>query len=263
MRIPHNDRVSSDRSETRTGTSGDEPERTCILSGEVAARDALIRLAISPPGPDGACIVLPDIHARAPGRGAWIGVSRADLEKALAKGKLKGALMRAFGKSLASETKGGATLIIPDDLADRIDNALVRAFTDRLGLETKAGRLLLGSDRIAENARGGQVQWLAHAADAAEDGSRKLDQAWRVGNETEGSGLRGTVLPLDRAALSVALGRDNVVHLALTDGKAAQRVAAPLQRLLHFRGQAAAVAETEADRGQEPAQADATAATTI
>jgi hypothetical protein len=258
MRIPHNDRVSSDRSDTRAGTSGDEPERTCILSGEVAARDALTRLAVSPPGLDGACIVLPDIHARAPGRGAWIGVSRADLEKAQSKGKLKGALMRAFGKSL-----DGATLVIPDDLADRIDSALVRAFTDRLGLETKAGRLLLGSDRIAENARGGQVQWLAHAADAAEDGSRKLDQAWRVGSESEGSGLRGTVLPLDRAALSVALGRDNVVHLALTDGKAAQRVAAPLQRLLHFRGQAAAVAETDANEGQGPAQANAAAATTI
>jgi predicted RNA-binding protein YlxR (DUF448 family) len=257
MRIPHNDRVSSDRSESHAGKPGDEPERTCILSGEVGVRDALVRLAVSPPGPDGACIVLPDVHARAPGRGAWIGVSRQDLEKAQSKGKLKGALMRAFGKSL-----DGATLVIPDDLADRIDNALVRAFTDRLGLETKAGRLLLGSDRIAENARGGQVQWLAHAADAAEDGSRKLDQAWRVGNDTEGSGLRGAVLPLDRAALSVALGRDNVVHLALTDGKAAQRVAAPLQRLLHFRGQAAPAAETEADGGQEPAQADIVAATT-
>lgn len=251
MRIPHNDRLGSD-------STGSAPERTCILSGEAAPRDALIRLAVSPPGPDGACVVLPDVHARAPGRGAWIGVSRAALEKAQAKGKLKGALMRAFGKSL-----GGAHLAIPDDLADRIDGALLRSFTDRLGLETKSGRLLLGSDRIAENARAGQVQWLAHAADAAEDGSRKLDQAWRVGSEAEGSGLRGTVLPLDRAALSVALGRDNVVHLALTDGKAAERVAAPLQRLLHFRGHASETDRAaEADGGQEPAQAGSTAATT-
>jgi len=255
MRNPHNDRVGSDKSDT-PGQSGG-PERTCILSGEVAARDALVRLAVSPPGPDGACIVLPDVHARAPGRGAWISVSRADLEKAQAKGKLKGALMRAFGKSLE-----GTPLAIPDDLAERIDTALVRAFTDRLGLETKAGRLLVGSDRIAENARNGKVHWLAHAADAAEDGSRKLDQAWRVGSDAEGSGLRGTVLPLDRATLSVALGRDNVVHLALADGKAAERVAAPLQRLLHFRGQAAQPAETEADGGPGPAQAETVAATT-
>jgi predicted RNA-binding protein YlxR (DUF448 family) len=257
MRIPHNDRVSSDRSEKRTGRSGDEPERTCILSGTVAARDALVRLAVSPPGPDGACMVLPDVHARAPGRGAWIGVSRETLEKAQAKGKLKRALMRAFGKSL-----DGATLSIPDDLAERIDKALVRAFTDRLGLETKSGRLLLGSDRIAESARNGKVHWLAHAADAAEDGTRKLDQAWRVGNDEEGSGLRGTVLPLDRATLSVALGRDNVVHLALADSGAAQRVAAPLQRLLHFRGQAANVADAEANEGHGPAQAGVAVATT-
>lgn len=215
MRNPRNERLGSDRSAA-------EPERKCILSGEHAPRDALIRLAISPDGD-----VLPDALARAPGRGAWIGVSRADLEIALAKGKLKGALARAFK---------GAALTIPGDLADRIEAALLRAFTDRLGLEMRAGKLLVGSDRIAENARMGKVAWLAHAADAAEDGSRKLDQAWRVGEEAEGSGLRGITLPLDRAALSVALGRDNVVHLALTDQAAAERLSDPLQRLLRYLG---------------------------
>jgi hypothetical protein len=121
---------------------------------------------------------------------------------------------------------------------------------------------LLGSDRIAEQARAGLVHWLAHASDAAEDGSRKLDQAWRVGSEAEGSGLRGTVLPLDRATLSVALGRDNVVHLALADSGAAERVATPLRRLLHFQGQAAHVADAEADGGHGPAQATPAASTT-
>ncbi|MEW9853747.1 DUF448 domain-containing protein [Novosphingobium sp. M1R2S20] len=261
MRSPRNDRVSSDR--TDAPARAGEPERTCILSGGVAARDALIRLAISPPGPDGACVVLPDVHARAPGRGAWIGVSRADLEKAQAKGKLKGALLRAFGKTLGAKSAGAPTLVIPDDLSDRIESALTRAFTDRLGLELKAGRLLMGSDRIAEQARGGLVCWLAHAADAADDGSRKLDQAWRVGSEAEGTGLRGTVLPLDRMALSVALGRDNVVHLALVDRGAAERVAAPLRRLLHFQGQAAVnEAAAEADKGHGQAQAESTAVTT-
>lgn len=218
MRNPRNERVSSD-----IDNAG--PERTCILSGEKAARGELLRLAISPDG-----LVLPDIHARAPGRGAWIGVSRAPLEKALAKGKLKGTLARAFK---------GAALSIPDDLADRIEQALIRALTERLGLELKSGKLLMGSDRIAQNAREGRVAWLGHAADASEDGSRKLDQAWRVGSDAEGSGLKGTRLPLDRETLSVALGRDNVVHLALTDRGAADRVASLLQRLLHFQGSAA------------------------
>lgn len=240
MRNPRNERVSSD-------IAGTGPERTCILSGETAARDALVRLAISPDG-----LVLPDIHARAPGRGAWIGVSREALEKALAKGKLKGALARAFK---------GAPLSISADLPDRIEQALVRALTERLGLELKSGKLLMGSDRIAQNAREGRVAWLAHAADASEDGARKLDQAWRVGREAEGSGLKGARLPLDRDTLSVALGRDNVVHLALTDHGAADRVASLLQRLLHFQGQAAS-AQDGAVMDQDDGQAQAEPATT-
>ena len=229
MRNPRNDRVSSDIVDAG-------PERSCILSGEVAPRDAQIRLAISPDG-----LVLPDVLARAPGRGAWIGVSRAALENAMAKGKLKGALARSFK---------GAPLTIPDDLPQRIETALIRAFTDRLGLEMRAGKLLVGSDRIAENARGGNVTWLAHAADAGEDGSRKLDQAWRVGREVEGSGLQGMRLPLDRAALSVALGRDNVVHLALTDSAAAERLSVVLERLVLFMGQSPETG-TEDETGQE------------
>ena len=82
----------------------------------------------------------------------------------------------------------------------------------------------------------GGVAALYHAADASEDGCRKLDQAYRVGMEAEGSGLTGTRLPLDREALSVALGRDNVVHLALSDDGAAARVTQILARLLHFQG---------------------------
>ena len=163
--------------------------------------------------------------ARAPGRGAWIGVSRAELETALAKGKLKGALARAFK---------GAELTIPADLADKCEAALLRAFTDRLGLEFRAGHLLMGAERIAEKARGGRVAWLAHAADASDDGARRIDQAWRVGEAQEGSGKAGLRLPLDRAALSVALGRENVVHLALTAPAAAQRIDGLLGRLLHF-----------------------------
>jgi predicted RNA-binding protein YlxR (DUF448 family) len=193
-----------------------------VLTGEHAGRGTLLRLAVSPEGE-----VLPDALSRAPGRGAWVGVDRAALAEALANGKLKGALARAFK---------GRQLAIPEDLPERAERALVRAFLDRLGLELRTGKLILGSDRIANDARMGKVAVLYHAADASDDGSRKLDQAFRVGCDAEGTGLTGVRLPLDRTALSVALGRDNVVHLALADRASAERVAIPLRRLLHFLG---------------------------
>jgi uncharacterized protein len=238
MRIPHNEPLGSDASGA--------PERRCIITGDHGSRDELLRLAISPDG-----LVLPDVHAKAPGRGAWIGVNRADLETAMAKGKLKGAMARAFK---------GAPLTIPEDLPERIETALTRALTDRLGLEMRAGHLQLGSDRIAEQARSGRVYLLGHASDARQDGSRKLDQAWRVGSDAEGSGMAGLTLPLDRAALSVALGRENVVHLALTDTAAADRVAAPLKRLMHFLGHAQA---TDTECGGWSAEAAPSAATAV
>ncbi|WP_435418018.1 DUF448 domain-containing protein [Parerythrobacter aurantius] len=231
MRTPPNERVASDIPEAAEArTSRSEPERRCVLSGEHGARDALVRLAISPDG-----LVLPDVFARAPGRGAWLGVNRAGLEAAMAKGKLKGALARAYK---------GAPLTVPDDLPQRIEDALRKALLDRLGLEMRAGHLVLGSDRIAEHARGGVLELLLHAADASEDGAKKLDQAWRVGREMEGSGERGIRLPLDRTALSVALGRDNVVHLGVGSRKAAERVEQALSRLLHFAGASADAPES-------------------
>ncbi len=199
-----------------------EPERTCILTRDAAPRDALIRLALAPDG-----TVHPDVRAKAPGRGAWIGVNRAALETAIAKGKLKGALGRAF--------KGEATTI-PADLPTSIAGALERAMLDRLGLEARSGIVLTGSDRIADAARSGKLHLLLHAADAGIDGNRKLDQAWRVGSDREGEDLRGLVIPLPRTILSLALGRENVVHVGLTDPHAAARVREALTRWLHFIG---------------------------
>lgn len=198
------------------------PERTCILTRKQGTRDNLIRLALGPDGQVGA-----DVRARAPGRGAWIGVTQAALAAALAKGKLKGALSRAFKTS---------ELSIPDDLPGRTEAALRQTLLDRLGLEARAGTLLTGSDRIEDAARRGQVHLLLHAADAGVDGNRRLDQAWRVGADDQGSPRRGLVIPLDRAILSVALGRENVVHLALTDSAAAGRVTHALDRWLGFIG---------------------------
>jgi uncharacterized protein len=192
------------------------PERTCVLTRRKGARDALIRLALAP---DGA--VAPDVRARAPGRGAWIAVGRAELDAANAAGKLRGALQRAFKT---------AQVTVPDDLGERTAQALRQAALDRLGMEARAGNLIAGADKVEAAARAGKVQMLVHAADSGEDGRKSLDQAWRVG----GGDSRGLVFPEGRTILSMALGRENVVHIALTDRAAASRVRHALDRWRAF-----------------------------
>ncbi|MFC7537306.1 DUF448 domain-containing protein [Sphingomonas sp. GCM10030256] len=197
-----------------------QPERTCVLTRAHGSRDELIRLAL---GPDGQ--VLPDVRAKAPGRGAWIGVSRSQLDAANAKGKLKAALSRAF--------KTGE-LSLPSELGALIEAALSRDALDRLGMEARSGTLINGADRVDTAARSGKVHLLLHAADAGEDGRRKLDQAWRMGGAEERGHRHGLVIPAPRTMLSMALGRENVVHVALTDRAAATRVARALARWRAF-----------------------------
>jgi predicted RNA-binding protein YlxR (DUF448 family) len=191
-----------------------EPERRCILSGETLGRDGAIRLALSPGGE-----VLPDVGARAPGRGAWVRPDRTMIAEAEAKGKLKGALARAFR---------GEVRRLPEDLAGQIETALRKRVLSLLGLELAAGRLVLGTDRIA----GEGVCLLLHAADAAPDGVRKLEQRLQSRREI----AKSLVLPVGRDELSLALGQNNVVHAALRDRRAALRVEAEVERWRDYLG---------------------------
>ncbi|MEP7129937.1 MAG: DUF448 domain-containing protein [Sphingomicrobium sp.] len=214
MRNPQNDTGEALTLDKETHV----PERTCVLTRRKASKGELIRLALSPDGE-----VAPDARARAPGRGAWIGVARAELDAAIAKGKLKVALQRAFKT---------VTLRVPANLGERTEHALRKTALDRLGLEARAGYLISGADKVEAAARAGKVHLLIHALDASEDGRRRMDQAWRVG----GGGPQGMIFPEGRTILSMALGRENVVHVALTDPAAASRVQHALARWRAFTG---------------------------
>jgi len=211
MRNPQNDALDSH-----------VPERTCILTRRKGTKDEFIRLALSPEGE-----VAPDARARAPGRGAWIGVARAELDAANAKGKLKGALQRAFKTT---------DVTVPADLGERTERALRQATLDRLGMEARSGNLINGAEKIEAAARAGKVHLLVHAGDAGDDGRRKLDQALRVGGRAGNDRPEGVIFPEGRTILSLALGRENVVHAALTDPAAASRVSHALERWRAFTG---------------------------
>jgi uncharacterized protein len=197
-----------------------KPERTCVLTRDKGTKEALIRLALDPDG-----TVAPDVRARAPGRGAWISVDRNELGKAVASGKLKAALARAFKTGDVS---------VPADLAERTGQALRQAALDRLGMEARAGNLINGAERIEAAARAGKVHLLIHAADAREDGRKRLDQALRVGARPDGGEPRGLIFPEGRTILSIALGRENVVHVALIEPAAAARMLNALSRWRDF-----------------------------
>jgi len=176
-------------------------------------------------GPDG--MIVPDVRAKAPGRGAWLAVDRDALSVAQLNGKLRGALARAYK---------GEHLSVPDDLPEKIEAELKKTVLNRLGLEARSGFLITGSEKIAAAARSGQVYALCHANDASLDGRKTLDQAWRVGSDKEGSGLQGIVIPINRLEISSALGKENAVHIAIIDQKAAKRLMDNLSRWINYTG---------------------------
>lgn len=210
--------MEHDEQLTSASDAGAAPERKCILTGAHGPRASLIRLAL---GPDNQ--VAADLGAKLPGRGAWLVADRQLLDSAMAKGRLKGALARAFKVN---------DLKLPDDLADQIAAGLERRALDRLGLENKAGNLIWGHERVGEALLKGKVRLLMHACDARADGMGKLE-ARRRGASPDTVSI---VLPVGRDQLSMALGRENVVHAAIGDGGSAARVIDALERWAAFNG---------------------------
>ena len=230
--MEHDDHLTSDIDVAEGVIDADGaalPERRCILTGAHGARASLIRLAV---GPDNQ--VAADLGAKLPGRGAWIVADRVVLEAAMAKGKLKGALARAFKSN---------SLRLPDDLADQIAAGLERRALDRLGLENKAGNLIWGHERVGEAILKGKVRLLLHAADAKADGMGKLEARRRGASPDTVS----VVLPVGREQLSMALGRENVVHAAIGNSGSANRVIETLERWAAFNGTAVFGTKDEKD----------------
>lgn len=227
--MEHDEHLTSDIAVDEALAGADSaavPERRCILTGVHGPRSVLIRLAV---GPDEQ--VAADLSTKLPGRGAWIVADRKILEAAMAKGKLKGALARAFKSN---------SLKLSDTLPDQIAAGLERRALDRLGLENKSGNLIWGHERVGEAILKGKIRLLLHAADAKADGMGKLEARRRGASPTTVS----IVLPVGRDQLSMALGRENVVHAAISDAASAARVIEALERWAAFNG-------TKVDRADE------------
>ena len=186
--------------------------RRCIVSGETLPEGRLVRFAVDPEGQ-----VVPDVEAKLPGRGMWVRAERKAVEQAAA----RGLFARAAGETVKADA----------GLASRTEARLVERMLNHVGLARRAGDLILGFDQVERALRGPKgPAVIVEAADAAEDGQRKLQAASRS------AGIVPFVIgALTSAELSLALGRSNVVHAALKSGRIAERLVFDAGRLNGFR----------------------------
>jgi len=197
---------------TRRDADENGPLRRCIATGESLPPERLIRFVLSPDG-----VLTPDLAAELPGRGIWVTANRDALDKAVA------------GKGFSRAARRQINL--PPDLGDQIAALLLRRTMQLLGIARKAGVAITGREKVEVQARSGKIWVLIAASDGAEDGAAKLLRLAKAVNPDifYVSWLNGT-------ELSLAFGRDNVIHAAIAQGRLADRFVMEAGRLLGFRG---------------------------
>ncbi|MEM7569804.1 MAG: DUF448 domain-containing protein [Pseudomonadota bacterium] len=171
------------------------PERRCALTGQTAPKPSLLRLVLSPDAQ-----LVADFKQRLPGRGLYVSYHRQRLEKAVRSSKLKKQAARHFGVDAASIT-------LPATFADDIAARLKERMLSILGMERGAGRIFLGADSVEKAAMGGKIAVFLNASDGAGNSAKFIARA-------QAAGLPVITL-FSRAELSLAMGRENVVHAAL------------------------------------------------
>lgn len=196
-------------SKPRTKAEADR-ERRDLVSGEVMDEARLIRFVAGPEG-----LVTPDLGRKLPGRGLWV---RADRE----------AVQTAARKGLFSRA-AKAKLNAPADLADQVERLLRARLLAALGLARKAGDLIWGFEKTSAALASGKVAARVEAADGAADGRRKLSA---VARRLQSAPPVVGVFTADE--LGLALGLDNVIHLAFLAGQGAGRWLAEAERLAGF-----------------------------
>ncbi len=183
----------------RQGRTRQGRTRMCAVTREVLPERDLIRFVAAPDD-----TIVADLKAKLPGRGIWVGASRETVAEAVRR--------NVFSRGLKRPLKPDSGL--PDLVAARLgEHAL-----GRLGLARKAGQAVAGFAKVEAAVSRGEVAGLVIAADAAEDGVRKMHQALRRGF---GDAVPVPVIRLFSAAeLGLAIGRPDVIHAAVLRGPA-------------------------------------------
>jgi uncharacterized protein len=217
------------------GTTSVAPgsERHCALTRELKPVSAMIRFVVSPAGE-----VVPDIKRKLPGRGIWLTGTRDALEQAVKR--------NVFARGFKRELR------VARDLPAAAERLIERSALDALAIAGKGGRLVTGYAKVEAALERDDILALLHASDAAGDGTRKLDTAWRR-KMPEKPRETAIIDVFSGAQLDLALNRPNVVHAALLAGPGAATFLARVMRLKRFRNSPAIDPENapaEGARGQ-------------
>lgn len=202
--------IDADDDEAGTG-----PSRLCALTRACLPKDDLIRFVA---GPDGT--IYPDPAAKLPGRGVWVTAAQDKV--------LEAVKSKVFARSLKREVK------VSPDLAEQVARLLERRAMDSLSMANKAGLVTAGFAQVDALIDKGSVAVLLHGQDAAPGGAEKLDRKYKAVARAAGrEPVIVTLFTVDQ--LSLAMGRSNVVHAALTKGGATEKFLNEAGRIERYR----------------------------
>ena len=182
------------------------PERKCIATGDVLAKNRLIRFVISPDGQ-----VFPDVAGKLPGRGIYVSPTREALELAAKK--------NLFSRAAKAQ------VTVPDALPDFVEDQIARRVVNLVSLARKGGKAVSGYEKVKDWLQKEEALILLQASDGSERGKSKLSTPY-------GGKFIGW---LTADELGQAFGRQTVIHAALGAGGLAQRVVEEAAKLKGLR----------------------------
>ncbi|MGH6837418.1 MAG: RNA-binding protein [Methylocella sp.] len=190
------------------------PERTCIVTRAKGLPEDMIRFVAGP-----SAIVVPDIGRKLPGRGVWVTARACHVAEAVKR--------QAFSRGFKTK------VVASENLAAEVEALLTKDCLQALSLACKAGQVVRGLAKVEGAIAAGVVACLVHAEDCGAEGRHKLGQSLRrrYGDER----ARPRVELFASGQLSLALGRPNVIHAALIEGRASERFLQRCRKLTLFR----------------------------
>lgn len=182
--------------------AGTKEERRCIVTGAMLPKSALIRFVIGP-GQQ----VVPDISGKLPGKGLWVSCSRDAVAQA--------AKQKIFSKVARKQA------LVPENLAEQVGELLKAVCLNMLSMAKKGGALVTGYTKVSALQEEKKAVCVIRACDSAFAAQEQQSPV---------NGKAAVISIFTNEELSQALGRENVVHAAITRGAMADKCRMLIER---------------------------------